>query len=137
MILSYFKFQNASLISSLAISHSSSGTVFVHLCGPFIAGQEVEVKRLKTSLGGYIVKNYLCIPVLLKRFVTILIVTCAQHVIHLMSFEHFLKTVKIQNPKQNPVSKVLYHFKEEKHKFLFPFRNFVNYCISIGMSFKT
>lgn len=29
-----------------------------------------------------------------------------------MSFGHFLKTVKIQNP----VSKVLYHFKEEKHK---------------------
>lgn len=32
------------------------------------------MKPLKTSLGGYIVKNYLYIPVLPKRFVSILIV---------------------------------------------------------------
>lgn len=74
------------------------------------------MKRLKTSQDGYIVKNYLCIPVLPKRFVSLLIVTCEYHMIYLMSFEHVFKAVKIQNPKQNPVSKVLYHFKEEKHK---------------------
>lgn len=63
--------------------------MFVRLCGPFIA--EVEVKQPKTSLGDYIVKNYLYIPVLPKRFVSILIVTCVYHMIHLMSFEHFFK----------------------------------------------